>query len=428
MKDPSEPSRSPLARWSPKYKAILENIEALPGSSLVYSQFLGMEGIGIFTIVMKANGYVPIKVVSRGGEFEFDEETLASIRKGPAADEKRFILFTGGEEEEVRKTNIDIFNAKYGELPTKIRDALLSSGFTNEVGNKRGELCRVFCITAAGAEGLSLKNVRGVHIMEPYWNDVRMAQVKGRAIRICSHKALEQSERNVTVYTYLATFSDLVQVISSNDRITDPKLKEEQGKEEAKLKEWTLPYEIVSSESEKISVEDAKSLGLQISDDILSTYYITTDVALANLGALKKKTSDRIQKLMKTGAVDCELNYNENQDGTFTCIKFEEKIGEGGDFLYHPSLKEDIVRWTKQQFAKVDVQALEAKKETYDKVKIAGQVYILKPSRDTTGKITHYDIYPSGLTEFTEEVKWGTVNANAEGKVIQKKEAFHKKK
>ena len=420
---------STLPILSSKFEAMIANIlktkEEKHGSNLVYSNYLSMEGLGIFTMILDMMGWKKIVIEESGKDLKFSKETLDTLAEGPDGKTLRYIYFTGGEKNKVRKAAINVFNFNLKDLPGSLTKPLQDNGFTD---NKQGNLCNLFCITSAGAEGLSLHNVRAVHIMEPHWNDVRMAQVKGRAIRICSHKALEQSERNVTVYTYLATFSDLVQVISSNDRITDPKLKEEQGKEEAKLKEWTLPYEIVSSESEKISVEDAKSLGLQLSNDVQSTYYITTDVALANLGALKKKTSDRIQKLMKTGAVDCELNYNENQDGTFTCIKFEEKIGEGGDFLYHPSLKEDIVRWTKQQFAKVDVQALEAKKETYDKVRIAGQTYILKPSRDTTGKITHYDIYPSGLTEFTEEVKWGTVNANAEGKVIQKKEAFHKRK
>ena len=44
-------------------------------------------------------------------------------------------------------------------------------------------------ITASGAEGISLKNVRFVHIMEPYWHPVKR-QVIGRARRICSHADL----------------------------------------------------------------------------------------------------------------------------------------------------------------------------------------------------------------------------------------------
>ena len=42
-----------------------------------------------------------------------------------------------------------------------------------------GEIIKVIMITAAGAEGISLKNTRYVHIMEPYWHPVRTDQVIG---------------------------------------------------------------------------------------------------------------------------------------------------------------------------------------------------------------------------------------------------------
>ena len=44
-------------------------------------------------------------------------------------------------------------------------------------------------ITAAGAEGINLKNVRYVHITEPYWHPVRVQQAID-ARRICSHEEL----------------------------------------------------------------------------------------------------------------------------------------------------------------------------------------------------------------------------------------------
>ena len=42
-------------------------------------------------------------------------------------------------------------------------------------------------ISSAGAEGISLTGVRQVHIMEPFWNFIRIGQVFGRAIRMGSH-------------------------------------------------------------------------------------------------------------------------------------------------------------------------------------------------------------------------------------------------
>ena len=63
-------------------------------------------------------------------------------------------------------------------------------------------------ITASGAEGISLKNTRFVHVTEPYWHPVRMQQVIGRARRICSHQDLPEEERTVHVFLYLMTLSD----------------------------------------------------------------------------------------------------------------------------------------------------------------------------------------------------------------------------
>jgi hypothetical protein len=57
-------------------------------------------------------------------------------------------------------------------------------------------------ISGAGAEGINLSNVRQVHIMEPYWNEVRIEQVIGRALRFCQHKDLPMNERIVDIYRY----------------------------------------------------------------------------------------------------------------------------------------------------------------------------------------------------------------------------------
>jgi hypothetical protein len=53
--------------------------------------------------------------------------------------------------------------------------------------------------------------------MEPYWNDVRLAQVKGRAVRICSHIDLPyspdpaKSSTYCRTYTYISTCPEAMQ-------------------------------------------------------------------------------------------------------------------------------------------------------------------------------------------------------------------------
>ena len=61
--------------------------------------------------------------------------------------------------------------------------------------------------TKTGAEGIDLHNVRQVNIVEPFWNPVRIKQVKGRAVRVGSHIGLPPEERTVEIYTYLSKIS-----------------------------------------------------------------------------------------------------------------------------------------------------------------------------------------------------------------------------
>jgi SNF2 family DNA or RNA helicase len=70
------------------------------------------------------------------------------------------------------------FNGDTEKLPASLRDSI-----------KEQRLC-IFMGTKA-AEGITLKKVRNVYIMEPYWNPSRIEQVIGRAIRIGSHAKLD---------------------------------------------------------------------------------------------------------------------------------------------------------------------------------------------------------------------------------------------
>ncbi len=56
--------------------------------------------------------------------------------------------------------------------------------------NLKGKVVQVLLTTKTGAEGIDLHNVRQVHIIEPYWNPVRLKQVMGRAVRVNSHRNL----------------------------------------------------------------------------------------------------------------------------------------------------------------------------------------------------------------------------------------------
>ena len=299
--------------YSPKYATMLQNIQNSPGSSLVYSQFLDMEGIGIFRLVMDVNGYAPIEIVSTPSGPKFSEKTEQSLRKGSL--QPRYITFSGAEKEDIRRLALDVFNARFNELPDNLSSVLLESGFV-ENDNKRGQICRVFCITSAGAEGLSLKNVRSVHIMEPYWNDVRLKQVKGRAIRIGSHLDLPKKDQNVSIYTYVSVF----------------------GKEAQESKVGPMKIDETIFIRDSFNRKEAIEFKLPIEEG-QNQYVLTSDEYLYVISERKKKIIDELETVMKSSAIDCELNYAENKDGTFQCLSLKGKVG---DFLYHPDLQTDI--------------------------------------------------------------------------------------
>ena len=298
-----------LANYSAKFASMLEKIAAAPGSSLVYSQFLDMEGIGIFRTAMDVNGYAPIEITLVGNTVAFTKETEASLRKK----QPRYLTFSGGEKPEVRRAALDLFNAKFSSLPESMNKVLTEGGYTD---NKTGELCRVFCITSAGAEGLSLRNVRAVHIMEPYWNEVRLRQVKGRAIRIGSHLDLPEDQRDVAIYTYISSFSEAAQ----RDR-TGPN----------KIDETLLLHD-------SVDLKKATDLGLPIKPD-MTTYVLTTDEMIYTISERKRKIIEALECILKTAAVDCELSFKQNNDKTFKCLPLKGKVG---DFIYNPNLEEDI--------------------------------------------------------------------------------------
>ena len=202
-----------LSTYSPKFKQILANVDKSPGTVLIYSQFNSVEGIEILSRCLHT--YSEFVIEYKNGEWNiyYDENKPSYIRFKPKdnLDDKKKIEYSN--------IILAIFNNEFEKLPTNIRNKLKNKS------NLRGELIKILFITQSGAEGISLKNVRQVHITEPYWNKNRMDQVIGRANRTCSHIALPKSERNFTVFTYTMQFTETQKqnklnrmIISRNDK------------------------------------------------------------------------------------------------------------------------------------------------------------------------------------------------------------------
>lgn len=184
-----------LLKLSPKYNEVLNNLDLIQGTKFVYTEYRTLEGIAVFSTVLKANGYGELTIVK-------DEKDNLRIKREPEeAPEGYFATWIGSDEysEVLRR----VYNNDVSDLPESIKKDFNDLGNTN----LRGEICTILLTTRTGAEGIDLKNVRQVHIIEPYWNPVRLSQVEGRAVRVGSHLELPESERQVDIFKYASTIT-----------------------------------------------------------------------------------------------------------------------------------------------------------------------------------------------------------------------------
>jgi hypothetical protein len=130
------------------------------GPIMIYSNYVSGEGLEMMRIYLKQIGVLPY---------------------GEGENYKQLLEYHGGIDDLKRKKTLDIFN---------------------QVENLDGKLVKYILVAPAGSEGISLRNVRQVHIMEPYWHEVRIKQLIGRAIRQCYHKDLPMAERTVDIFRY----------------------------------------------------------------------------------------------------------------------------------------------------------------------------------------------------------------------------------
>ena len=286
-----------LETYSPKYLRILENItdEDHKGLHLVYSQFLTMEGLGIFKLVLEQNGYA---------EFKIKKDPNGIWKINIAAEDRgkpTFAVYTGTQTKEEKEIIRKIYNGMWGELSPSLSTELRKMSANNNLG----EVVRVLMITASGSEGINLRNTRYVHLMEPYWHPARIEQVVGRARRICSHKDLPDELQTVEVFMYLMNF-------------TKEQLKSDLSIE-MKLKD-------LSKKEYQMDPENPK----------LSKTPFTSDEALFEISTIKAELSMQLITAMKEASIDCAIYSKTSGQEQLHCLQF----GEPGpnSYSYAPSI------------------------------------------------------------------------------------------
>jgi len=95
------------------------------------------------------------------------------------------------------------------------------------INNYNRGLFQVLLLSSAGSESLDLKNTRQIHIMEPHWNESKIRQVIGRAVRYKSHQSLPVKDRNVSIFRWVSKFPDIYTNISADEYLADVSIKKD---------------------------------------------------------------------------------------------------------------------------------------------------------------------------------------------------------
>jgi len=280
-----------LDHFSPKMAALLKDLKHNVGkdgkwnNQYVYSQHESLEGLGILRAVLENNGFQEYKLIKDGGIWKEDP----SMEKGKPA----YGMYTGKNDKE-RSLILDIFN---DEIPVSMKDSV-----------KERRLC-VLLGSSASAEGITLRNVRNVYILEPYWNAGRIDQVIGRAIRLNSHDKLPPEDRNVTVKIYMSVFTPEQSSTADADKAPN----------------------IVAIRRNDTSTKYYETGEGQES-------FMTSDEVLYNLSYQKGRIAKNISTILKQAAVDCEIHrkLHSKEQPVIQCMRFDSGV-TAEDLAYRPS-------------------------------------------------------------------------------------------
>jgi hypothetical protein len=200
-----------LKIFSTKFYEVLNNLNKLfhnkkgTRTAFIYSNLVKV-GIELFSEILLANGYL-----------QFEEDTKKYIIKNDTIDYKYGLK----HKDYIKKYSKDSFKpATFILITGKASDDILDMqqedklqviiNTFNHISNKDGKHIKFVLGSRVMNEGISLKHVKEVHLLDVYFNLNRTDQVIGRAIRNCSHYNLMNKDNvfpTVDVFKYVVSLS-----------------------------------------------------------------------------------------------------------------------------------------------------------------------------------------------------------------------------
>jgi hypothetical protein len=168
-----------IHKYAPKLATIVDCIKGSKGIVFVYSRYI-KTGIAPLAIALEHLGF---NKYSRDGK----NTNILGSAIGSNPHLGSYIMLNSESKENIFEINM-----------------------ARSEANVNGDIIKVILGTSVAVVGHDYKNIREVHLVEPWYNFGLNDQVFGRGIRHCSHTMLPPKERNVTLYQHACVYSSPV--------------------------------------------------------------------------------------------------------------------------------------------------------------------------------------------------------------------------
>jgi hypothetical protein len=184
--DKANPASKTLDKHSSKITRICEKILESTGIVMVYTQFID-GGIVPMALALEELGFTRYgtnskPMFAKGAAINQEPLDAITMKPGTKTKQAKYMILSG-----------DKFFSHNNAEDIK---------YATSEANKNGHDVRVILISRAASEGLDFKNIRQIHILDPWYNLNRIEQIVGRGVRNMSHCKLPFEDRNVEIYLH----------------------------------------------------------------------------------------------------------------------------------------------------------------------------------------------------------------------------------
>ncbi len=201
----------PSCRGHADFPGVTEHVTKIPMSKAyekIYdkvTQGLAVGGMIIPNPTKFLHGFR--KAVNKAGTDKYYSAKLKKtmeLIKLPSGKIQKSVIFTNWIDFGVKA--ISKFMKSHG-IPFKVFRGGLSIKKKDEIVREfNADKFPILIVTRAGGEGLDLKKVRNIIILDPVWHNAGTEQIIGRVVRYKSHSDLPKSERHVNVWKMVLTY------------------------------------------------------------------------------------------------------------------------------------------------------------------------------------------------------------------------------